>query len=79
MYLLVCQVFHVIMTLGSLNFYKATAIILEPKLSLLTAHGYGSWKVWISTLPSSGSQLMLPMVPIFFCPLALFTKEKGFS
>lgn len=55
MYLLVYQVFHVIMTLGSLNFYKATAIILEPKRSLLTAHGYGSWKVWMSTLPSSGS------------------------
>ena len=55
MYLLVYQVFHVIMTLGSLNFYKATAIILEPTRSLLTAHGYGNWKVWMSTLPSSGS------------------------
>lgn len=55
MYLLVYQVLDVIMSLGSLNFYKATAIILEPKRSLLTAHGYGSWKVWISTLPSLGS------------------------
>lgn len=55
MYLLVYQVFDVIMSLGSLNFYKATAIILEPKCSLLTAHGYGSWKVGISTLPSLGS------------------------
>lgn len=22
---------------------------------------------------------MLPVVPLFYCPLALFTKEKGFS